>query len=170
MRETEINTRSSRKSGSSPSRAALPHASTSRSKHPLLPTYQFIPNPTKTPKIQMATSAPTIIDLKTSFLRSQILALQRPLRPSPDFETAISASENALRQRTIDDALNRLNASLRKHNKVAYGPQAQRHVAEQIDKLYWSAGERGVVGEVEDWAGRGADYREFDLGSGWGLD
>ena len=111
----------------------------------------------------MANSAPTIIDLKTSFLRAQILALQKPLRSSsPVLETSVSASENALRQTAINDALNKLNARLRSHNKTAYGPQAQRHVAEQIDRLYWGAGERRVVGAVEDWAVRGgADYREF---------
>lgn len=123
----------------------------------------------------MASNAPTIIDLKTSFLRAQILALQKPLRPSPDFETSISASENALRQKAIDDALQKLNARLRRHNKTAYGPLAQRHVAEQLDKLYWTAAQSQVIGEVEDWAVRGgADYREsccefprnrgFDLG------
>ena len=116
----------------------------------------------------MATNAPTIIDLKTSFLRAQILSLSKPLRPSSDFESSISAEENALRQKSIDDALYKLNGLLRKHNKVAYGPQAQRHVAEQVDRLYWAAGERGVVGEVEDWAGRGVDYRMFCLWRGVG--
>jgi hypothetical protein len=107
----------------------------------------------------MTTNTPTIIDLKTSFLRTQILALQKPLRPSSDF--SISDEENALRQKSIDDALNKLNGRLKKHNKVAYGPQAQRHVAEQVDRLYWNAGERGVVGDMEDWMSRGADYRTW---------
>ena len=108
---------------------------------------------------KMATSVPTIIDLKTSFLRAQILALQKPLRPSSDF--SISGEENALRQKSIDDALNKLNGLLKRHNKVAYGPQAQRHVAEQVDRLYWNAGERSIVGDVEDWMRRGADYRTW---------
>jgi hypothetical protein len=105
----------------------------------------------------MTTAAPTIIDLKTSFLRTQILLLSKPLRLSG---TLISDEENALRQKSIDDALSKLNALLRKHNKVAYGPQAQRHVAEQVDRLYWSAGERDVRGAGEEWLERGADYRE----------
>ena len=66
---------------------------------------------------------------------------------------------DALRQKSIDDALYKLNGLLRKHNKLAYGPQAQRHVAEQVDRLYWAAGERGVNLDVEEWAARGADYR-----------
>ncbi|EKD12875.1 uncharacterized protein L3040_007032 [Drepanopeziza brunnea f. sp. 'multigermtubi'] len=108
----------------------------------------------------MVGSTPTIIDLKTAFLRSQIILLSQPLRPSPTFTASnSSAEENALRQKAIDDALLKLNHQLKQHNKLAYGPQAQRHVAEQVDMLYWNAGERGVkVGE--DWAERGADYRE----------
>ena len=104
-------------------------------------------------------NAPTIIDLKASFLRAQILALSKPLRSSADFESSITNEENALRQKSIDDALAKLNGLLRKHNKVAYGPQAQRHVAEQVDKLYWARGERGVTAGVEEWAARGIDYR-----------
>ena len=112
----------------------------------------------------MAFDAPTIIDLKSSFLRAQILALSQPLRPSTDFTTSNSSNkENALRQKNIDDALYKLNGMLKKHNKLAYGPQAQRHVAEQVDRLYWNAGERGVhtTGPDEEWAERGTDYRKF---------
>ena len=42
---------------------------------------------------------------------------------------------------------------------MAYGPQAQRHVAEQIDRLYWAAGDREAMGNGEDWAVVGTDYR-----------
>lgn len=109
---------------------------------------------------EMTTSAPTIIDLKTSFLRSQILLLSQPLHPSPEFLTSISGEENALRQKSIDEALYKLNGLLKKHNKLSYGPQALRHVAEQVDRLYWNSGERGAVGEGEEWAEKGADLRE----------
>ena len=122
--------------------------------------------PQREPKLQpnnteMTTSAPTIIDLKTSFLRSQIILLSQPLQPSPNFYTQISAEENALRQKNIDEALYKLNGLLKKHNKVSYGPQALRHVAEQVDRLYWNTGERGVKVPGEEWAERGADLREF---------
>jgi hypothetical protein len=109
-------------------------------------------------------TAPTIIDLKTSFLRAQILALSQPLRPSPSFSTTVSEDEIALRQKAIDDALHKLNGLLRKHNRLSYGPQAQRHVAEQVDRLYWEAGERGVSVLGEEWAQRGADLRKFSSG------
>jgi hypothetical protein len=112
----------------------------------------------------MATNAPTIIDLKASFLRAQILALSQPFRPSADFVASNSSDEdNALRQKNIDDALYKLNGMLKSHNRLAYGPQAQRHVAEQVDKLYWNAGERGVAttGVGEEWAERGSDYSQY---------
>jgi hypothetical protein len=105
----------------------------------------------------MSNTAPTIIDLKTSFLRAQILALSQPLRapprPAPD-------DEHALRQTAVDEALHKLNALLRRHNRVSYGPQAQRHVAEQVDRLYWGEDAGGVAGVGEEWARRGADMRE----------
>lgn len=109
----------------------------------------------------MAASAPTIIDLKISFLRAQILSLSQPLRPSAKFtETNSFIEENALQQKNIDEALYKLNGILKKHNKLSYAPQAQRHVAEQVDRLYWNAGERGVnvIGAGEEWSAKGSDY------------
>ncbi|KAH7419862.1 kinetochore Sim4 complex subunit Fta4 [Cadophora sp. MPI-SDFR-AT-0126] len=111
----------------------------------------------------MSSSTPTILDLKTSFLRSQILALSQPLRPSATFTASnTSDEENALRQKAIDDALIKLNNQLKQHNKLSYGPQVQRHVAEQVDKLYWNAGERGLrlLGAQDQWADRDSDYRD----------
>lgn len=102
---------------------------------------------------------PTVIELKTSFLRSQILALSQPLRPSQDFVASnTSEAETALRQKAVDDALYKLNGLLKKHNKAAYGPQATRHVAEQVDRLYWNSGERSVIASSDAWREKGADY------------
>ncbi|KAL2071560.1 hypothetical protein VTL71DRAFT_12795 [Oculimacula yallundae] len=114
----------------------------------------------------MASNAPTILDLKTSFLRAQILSLSQPIRPSAKFTASnTSDEENTLRQKAIDDALLKLNNQLKQHNKLAYGPQVQRHVAEQVDRLYWNAGERGVriLGPEDEWAERGSDYRQESL-------
>ncbi|QSZ32971.1 hypothetical protein DSL72_002555 [Monilinia vaccinii-corymbosi] len=107
----------------------------------------------------MESNEPTIIDLKSSFLRAQILALSQPLQPSQDWQASISEEENTLRQRAIDEALFKLNTILKQHNKTSYPPQAQRHVAEQIDQLYWAAGERDVNMNGEEWSEKGADYR-----------
>ena len=113
------------------------------------------------PASKMANDAPTIIDLKSRFLRAQILALSQPFQPSASFQSSISDTENTLRQKSIDEALHKLNGLLKKHNKLSYGPQAQRHVAEQVDRLYWGAGERGVNVFGEEWAERGTDLREY---------
>jgi hypothetical protein len=118
----------------------------------------------RTHLIKMATSAPTVIDLKLQFLSKQILSLSSPFSPSTSFVNSnSSAEENALRQKSVDEALYKLNGLLKKHNRLAYGPQAKRHVAEQVDRLFWIAGERGMVGGGEEWAERGVDYRESRL-------
>jgi hypothetical protein len=96
----------------------------------------------------MAEAAPTILDLKLSFLRQQTLALSSPLSVPPTY--APSGEDHALRQRSMDEALFQLNARIKEHAKLVYSMQAQRHVAEQVDALYWLAGERDVTGGVED--------------------
>ncbi|RDW82907.1 hypothetical protein BP5796_04398 [Coleophoma crateriformis] len=115
-----------------------------------------------------STSAPTIIDLKTSFLRSQILTLSKPLKPSPAWEASYTSAreveeEHLPRRRAVDESIQKVNASLKQHNRLAFPPQAQRHVAEQIDKLYWRAGEREREFGCEAWAERGVDYRRDDI-------
>jgi hypothetical protein len=130
--------------------------------HTAIAAITLQPRAFHTHSIKMATLAPTIIDLKLNFLSTQILALSTPLSPSTSFITSnASAEENALRQKSIDEALYKLNGLLKKHNRLAYGPQAKRHVAEQVDRLFWNAGERGVHGGGEEWAERGTDYREL---------
>jgi len=112
----------------------------------------------------MANTPPTIIALKQHFISSQILILSTPLQPSPAFESQSQSAETpTLRQTHVSDSLHKLNARINKHNKLRYGPQAQRHVAEQIGELYWAAGERGVMvlNNDEEWVERGSDYSVF---------
>lgn len=125
------------------------------------PNNSYHPPPSET---KMSGPAPTIIDLKTSFLRQQIRLLSQPLKPSPKYLTSIESEENALRQKSVDAALYKLNGLLRKHIKLSYGPQSLRHVAEQVDALFWNAGEGAAFGEGEvgeEWAERGTDLSEF---------
>jgi hypothetical protein len=100
---------------------------------------------------------PTILDLKLSFLRSQIQALSQPLNLPSNYQPA--SEENALRQTAIDAALLKLNEAIKKHSKLVYSSQAQRHLAEQIDRLYWQAGEQDV--DIGDGLERGADLSKF---------
>ncbi len=83
---------------------------------------------------------PTILDLKLSFLRSQIQTLSAPLNLPSNYRPI--SEEHSLPPKSIDSALQKLNDTIKKHSKLVYSTQAQRHVAEQIDKLYWQAGER----------------------------
>lgn len=96
--------------------------------------------------INMAEPAPTVIDLKLAFLRSQIQALTAPVRMPQSYRPS---ADQSIRQKAIDDALYQLNAKIQEHSKLVYSSLAQRHVAEQIDALYWMAGERDVNGNLE---------------------
>ncbi|TAQ86017.1 hypothetical protein B7494_g5676 [Chlorociboria aeruginascens] len=116
----------------------------------------------------MAPSEPTIIDLKTSFLRTQIHQLSNPVSASPRF-----LASTDLQDRHVEEALSRVNGLLKTRVKTAYAPQVQRHVAEQIDALYWGAGRDDVRRDMGDEGlERGVDYREFphlDLIRVWGM-
>ena len=92
------------------------------------------------------TAAPTVIDLKLAFLRSQIQALTAPVRIPQSYRPS---ADQPIRQKAIDDALYQLNAKIQEHSRLVYSSLAQRHVAEQIDALYWMAGERDVNGNLE---------------------
>ena len=53
-----------------------------------------------------------------------------------------------------------MNSIIRHHNRTVYSSQTIRHVAEQIDRLYWVSGEPDVhSGEVDE----GLVGREVDL-------
>jgi hypothetical protein len=85
---------------------------------------------------------PTIIALKAGFLANQTRLLSQPLNPSRSWRNANEAADDGIPERQLDDALFRLNHALQQHTRRVYAPQATRHVAEQIDQLYWNAGEK----------------------------
>ncbi|CCU77130.1 hypothetical protein BGHDH14_bgh02433 [Blumeria hordei DH14] len=102
---------------------------------------------------------PSILDLKALFLRQQISLLSKSLEPSSSFTDSTSSYTSSVDDETINHVMQKLNHLLRRHNRLAYGLRAQRHVAEQIDRLHWNA----VVGDetvkrTEVWAERGCDY------------
>lgn len=87
---------------------------------------------------------PTILALKQAFISSQTLTLSQPLAPSRAWQTANSESDEGLPEKAVSDALYKLNHILAQHTRRVYAPQATRHIAEQIDSLYWS----GVVSSM----------------------
>ncbi|KAI6249896.1 hypothetical protein HI914_01236 [Erysiphe necator] len=108
----------------------------------------------------MDNPAPTLIELKAEFLRQQIHILSEPLRPTADFYATRRFRESPLEKKTIDKALNQLNKRLKRHNNLIYGRRAQRHVAEQVDRLSWDNASQNQYssGANETWTEIGTDY------------
>jgi hypothetical protein len=105
----------------------------------------------------MAPTPPTVLSVKQSFLTTQTRLLSQPLAPSRTWRSNNNNNnnENALPEKALDDALFKLNHRLQQHARRVYAPQATRHVAEQIDQLYWNAAEAATSirpddGEVEE--------------------
>ncbi|KAL5604251.1 hypothetical protein BROUX41_002231 [Berkeleyomyces rouxiae] len=105
---------------------------------------------------------PTILSLKQSFIAAQTRLLASDPTPSTEWLDAQAAAPDALPARAVDDALFRLSHVLTQHSRRVHAPQASRHVAEQLDRLYWQATERGASaadgdGVLGDGIGRYAD-------------
>lgn len=107
----------------------------------------------------------SIYDLKKGFLSSQLRILNGPLEPPLDWQERIPEGEDGdLPEAVVDQVLykrrqlsiiclcsqlptsekNRtyhntflVNIVAKKHQRLVYSAQALRHVAEQIDDLYW---------------------------------
>jgi len=104
---------------------------------------------------------PTIIAKKLSFLTQQtrLLTTPDPL-PSRAWNRSNASSDSPLPQRAVDDALAKLTQVLKQHARRVYPPQAARHVAEQIERLYWEDTERKAEGIGGDGIGREVDLSE----------
>ncbi|KAK3325846.1 kinetochore Sim4 complex subunit Fta4 [Apodospora peruviana] len=92
----------------------------------------------------MASAPPAVITLKQDFLSAQTRVLSQPLNPSRTWRQTQTTNNSDsysgyLPEKAVDDALFRLNHRLAQHARRVYAPQATRHVAEQIDQLYWAA-------------------------------
>ncbi|KAL2173238.1 kinetochore Sim4 complex subunit Fta4 [Thermothelomyces heterothallicus CBS 202.75] len=103
----------------------------------------------------MAPTPPTVLSLKQSFLTTQTRLLSQPLAPTRAWLSSNSNSnsnnnddddEPPLPEKAVDDALFKLNHRLQQHARRVYPPQATRHVAEQIDQLYWNAAAQATDG------------------------
>ena len=83
-------------------------------------------------------SSTTLLDAKAAFLRQQVRLLSQPLQPSKSWRDFAPETETSLSDATISAVMARVNEKLKQHNKNVYSALSQRHVAEQIDALYWN--------------------------------
>ena len=102
----------------------------------------------------------TVTDAKAAFIRSQIRLLSAVLQPSQQWrDFAPESKEGDLSGKVVQDVMvkgittplrsrifhkpchvltkSAVNEKVKQHNRAVYSAQSQRHVAEQIDTLYW---------------------------------
>ncbi|KAI9038802.1 kinetochore subunit FTA4 family protein [Aspergillus affinis] len=85
-------------------------------------------------------STRTIPELKSSFLRAQVRILTESLEAPEDWKQYATDPDNdELTDKVVGDALQKLNAALKQHNRIVYSSQAIHHVAQQIASLYWTS-------------------------------
>jgi hypothetical protein len=128
----------------------------------------------------MAPTPPTVVSLKQSFLTTQTRLLSQPLAPTRAWRNNNSSTNTnnetsdetnpPLPDKAIDDALFKLNHRLQQHARRVYAPQATRHVAEQIDQLYWNAAEAASARDrsVDDGDEEGEAAEALNLGADLG--
>ncbi|KAI0536507.1 kinetochore Sim4 complex subunit Fta4 [Xylaria digitata] len=97
---------------------------------------------------------PTLIAHKSAFLAKQTLQLSQALAPSATWRAANDRAEDGLPARVVDDAIVRLNHIVTQHNRRVHAPQTSRHIAEQIERLFYEEAERVLRGD-EDEGGEG---------------
>lgn len=94
-------------------------------------------------------SKPSTFTAKTAFLSSQTRILSTLPQPPAQWQQNLPASDEHgdLSDSVLQQVLYKLSITARKHHNLVYSSQTLRHVAEQIDSLYWEAAE-GKEGEV----------------------
>lgn len=124
----------------SPFRRVFPRVSIIRNESALrLPIYAVTTSTPRRPKALTMDASTTLLDSKAAFLRAQVRLLSQPLQPSRSWrDFAPETSQPALPNKTIDAVMLRVNEKLKQHNKAVYSAPSQRHVAEQLDALYWN--------------------------------
>ena len=96
----------------------------------------------------------TVPEAKTAFLRQQIRLLSAILQPSSSWRDSappLPTEASSLSDKAVEEAVGKVNAKIKQHNRMVYSDEATRHVAEQIDILYWGAVSKAAGdGEAED--------------------
>lgn len=111
----------------------------------------------------------TLLTSKTAFLTHQARLLSQPLTPSAEWSTfAPPTTLPPLPPSQIATALSHLNDKLKRHAKTVYSAPSQRHVAEQIDALYWGQvlKEEGEMGGDSLAVRTEVDFRDREIVEG----
>ncbi|KAF2278745.1 uncharacterized protein EI97DRAFT_372350 [Westerdykella ornata] len=109
-------------------------------------------------------SQSAVVERKRAFLRRQKQILTRGIPPSNRLLKI--AEQGGIQTKVLNDIMLKVNRDLKRHGREVYGSQMTDHVVEQIDLLYWEAGERAVEGSDDAReAGEDGDalYRGDDL-------
>ncbi|KAH8893144.1 hypothetical protein GQ53DRAFT_745400 [Thozetella sp. PMI_491] len=85
---------------------------------------------------------PAVTSRKQAFIASQTRLLEKPLEPSREWQRSNQNAEEGFSDRLLTEVFFKLNHKLQQHEHRVHPQQATRHVAEQIDALYWNAAER----------------------------
>ncbi|EHK24124.1 uncharacterized protein TRIVIDRAFT_45482 [Trichoderma virens Gv29-8] len=104
--------------------------------------------------------APTVTSVKQTFVAAQTNLLSQPIAPSRAWRASNDASEHAIPNRLVEDAVASVNRTIQQHSRRVYAPQANRSVAEQISSLYSRDAERRMENPDDAEGGIG---RELDL-------
>ena len=122
----------------------------------------------------MATNTtPPITTQKSAFLHRQIRALSAPLTVPPSAHSTLPS----LSDKNLTDVLSKANDKIKSHNRAVFSAQATRHIAEQIETLYWNEVRlereaiNGATQQGETTITRGVDLRTSEglaeLGETW---
>ncbi|EXJ89273.1 hypothetical protein A1O3_02339 [Capronia epimyces CBS 606.96] len=82
----------------------------------------------------------SITAVKAAFIRAQVRQLSAPLEASTTWRDLAPRAEvdGRLSDRAIQDVVAKVNDKIKQHNRMVFSQQSQRHVAEQIETLYWN--------------------------------
>jgi len=133
----------------------------------------------------MASKDLTVVSEKTKFLRRQTRILSENVLPSPrSIETAAKAGipDTVIRDVTLKSKCNSggscfilmlmeiVNHGLRRHSKFVYSDMSIRHVADQIDTLYWESAAPDLEVQTDPDGAVGVDNETLFIGDDLSID
>jgi hypothetical protein len=110
---------------------------------------------------------PPITTQKSAFLNRQIRALSAPLAVPSSAHTSLPS----LSDKNLTELLNKTNDKVKSHNRAVFSAQATRHIAEQIETLYWNEvrAEREAINDANQPRAETTVPRDIDLSTSEGL-